>query len=343
MVGKQKIADKKSINESSNNNDFEHLARDIINSVGVGIYIVRDGKFVYVSPLYQEITGYSEEEILGRNSLDYLHPEDREPTRVRAISSLKGEISEPYEYRFIRKNGRVIWVLERVTSIMYAGQRSALGSFMDISERKQMEEKIRHSEERYRNIIEQMEDGYFEVDLAGKFTFVNDAECRNLGYSREELIGMDSRSYADEKNAREIFRVFQEAYKARKPIKAYDLELIRKDKTKAHHELSATLIYGENNVPIGFRGIARDVTERKLMEEKIRQSEDRYRTILDEMEEWYFETDIKGNITFFNDIFFKVLGYSAEELAGLNFRAFIRPEEVPTVYKTFNKVFEKYR
>jgi PAS domain-containing protein len=82
------------------------------------------------------------------------------------------------------------------------------GNSRDISARRQMEEALRQSEERYRSIIEQMEDGYFETDLRGVFTFVNDAECRIIGYAREELIGRGTDIFTDERNAKALRRLF---------------------------------------------------------------------------------------------------------------------------------------
>ncbi|TFG92649.1 MAG: bifunctional diguanylate cyclase/phosphodiesterase, partial [Syntrophobacterales bacterium] len=189
-------------------------------------------------------------------------------------------------------------------------------------------------------IIEQMMDGYFETDIAGKFTFVNDAECRNLGYSREELIGRDSRLFSDRKPSKELYLAFIQVYKTGEPVQAYDFEIFKKDGTKAFHEISLSLIRDREGNPTGFRGIARDVTERKAMEEAIRQSEERYRTIIEDMEEWYFETDLAGNILFFNDILARGLGYSHEKLTGENFRTFVRQEDIQTVYKTFHQVYE---
>jgi PAS domain S-box-containing protein len=140
-------------------------------------------------------------------------------------------------------------------------------------EREQAEEALRQSEERYRTILENIQEGYFEVNLAGNFTFVNDAECRNLGYTKDELIGMNNRQYADEKSARELYHLFNEVYRTGEPVKGYDLELIKKDGIKVFNEISVSLIRGSEGKPIGFRGIARDVTEKKKMEEKLLQNE----------------------------------------------------------------------
>ena len=85
------------------------------------------------------------------------------------------------------------------------------------------------------------------------------------------MIGMNNRQYADEKTAKILYRLFNEVYKTGVPVKAFDLELTKKDGTKSFNEISASLIRNYKGKPIGFRGISRDITERKQSEEKIRQ------------------------------------------------------------------------
>ena len=87
---------------TSAHDDLSLLAKDIIANAGVGIYIVQDSKFVYVSELYQKITGYSDKELLGEYSLKYIYPDDRDTVRYQAIKCLKKESFEPYQYRFIK-------------------------------------------------------------------------------------------------------------------------------------------------------------------------------------------------------------------------------------------------
>jgi len=201
-IKKNKSTDKKIKKSSSTEYDLSSLAKDIIANAVVGIYIVQNSKFVYVSELYQKITGYSETELIGEYSLKNIYPEDRDRVRHQAIRCLKKESFEPYEYRFIRKDKELRHILETVTSIMFEGKRATLGSFMDITERKVIEEK-------YKSILEDIQEGYFEVDLKGNFTFFNDSVCRVLGYDREELIGMNNRQYTtDEENANQVYRAF---------------------------------------------------------------------------------------------------------------------------------------
>ncbi|MGA7678356.1 MAG: diguanylate cyclase [Dehalococcoidia bacterium] len=132
-------ASEKSRQKPSESSD---LAQALLRCAGTGIYIVQDGKFQYVNSLFQELTGYSELELLGQYSLNLVYPEDREAVREKAIESLKGVSSLPYEYRFVKKNGEIIWVLEKVTSTEYKEKRATAGSFMDITERKQLEQKL---------------------------------------------------------------------------------------------------------------------------------------------------------------------------------------------------------
>ena len=142
------------VNKSEKNNsqqsDLSHLADAIIATAGVGIYILRQGKFVYVSHLYQNLTGYSETELIGTYYLGNVYPDDRKMVREEAIKRLKAERFEPYEYRLVNKKDEVMWVLEMITPIVYREARATLGSFMDITERKKTEEKLRQEERKFR-------------------------------------------------------------------------------------------------------------------------------------------------------------------------------------------------
>jgi diguanylate cyclase (GGDEF)-like protein/PAS domain S-box-containing protein len=134
--------------------------------------------------------------------------------------------------------------------------------------RELVEETLRENEEKYRTILESIEDGYFEVDHAGSLTFSNDSLCRILGYSRDELMGMNNRQYMDKENARKVFETFNQVYTTGKAAKALDWKLITKEGTERFVETSISLKRDREGRPIGFQGIARDITERKQLEEE---------------------------------------------------------------------------
>lgn len=114
----------------------EDLGQALIRSARTGIYIVQDRKFIYVSPLFEDLSGYTAEELIGTYSLDYVHAEDRESVRGKATEALKGQSLAPYEYRFTNRNGDILHILERVASTEYRGKQAAVGSFMDITQHK---------------------------------------------------------------------------------------------------------------------------------------------------------------------------------------------------------------
>lgn len=141
-----------------------------------------------------------------------------------------------------------------------------------IHERRLAETALKESEKKYRNILESIEDGYFEVDLSGNFTFFNESMCRILKYERHELAGMNNRKCMDEKNAEKIYQAFNHVYRTGLPTKAIDWQLIRKDGTPCFIETVVSLIKDKNGKGTGFRGMARDVTERKRLETQLRQA-----------------------------------------------------------------------
>jgi PAS domain S-box-containing protein len=194
-------------------------------------------------------------------------------------------------------------------------------------------------EDQYQSIFELLEEGYFEVDLKGNYTFVNDAVCKNYGAPRDEIIGMNYKEYMDEKTAASVYKLFNQVYKTGKPFILVEWEITKKDGAKAVEESSVYLIRNAAGKPIGFRGIVRDVTERKIMQEALRQSEERFRSILDSIEEGYFEVDLAGNIVYFNNSFSQQLGYSRDELPGMSYRHYIDRENLKEIYQAFNKVF----
>ena len=207
------------------------------------------------------------------------------------------------------------------------------------TERKKAEEALRHSEQKYRTILENVVEGYYEIDLAGNFTLVNDVICHNLGYSRDELIGMNNRDYMDEQTAKKVLERFGEVYTTGQPARGFDFEVIRKDGTKLFTSSSVSLIRDSKGEPTGFRGVVRNVTEQRKAEEALRQSEEKYRTILESIEHGYLEVDIRGNFTFFNDSMCKILGYPRNEMIGMNNRQYMDKENARKVFQAFNKVY----
>ncbi|MDA3894553.1 MAG: PAS domain S-box protein, partial [Desulfobacteraceae bacterium] len=233
------------------------------------------GNFIDANDAALKVLGYNREEMLSVNFVSLLS-EDQFPLTLQVLEELKesDQQKKPVEYRLKHKNGGYVDI-EAQSSVIYRhGKPYAIqGIARDITQRKQAEVKIKESEEKYRNILENIDDGYFEVDIFGNFIFFNDSMCRILGYPKDELMGMNNREYMDEKNAKKIYQVYNEIYRTGIPAKVLDWKFIRKDGSGCFAETVVSLITDSNDKRIGFRGIARDVTNRKQLEAQLQQAQ----------------------------------------------------------------------
>ncbi|MFO8191213.1 MAG: PAS domain S-box protein [Bacillota bacterium] len=162
---------------------------------------------------------------------------------------------------------KIEWTKEHETHLLILAEliSSALTRY-------QAEEALKASEEKYREILSTIEDGYYEVDLAGNFVFFNDSFCKTLGYSRDELMQASYKKLY--KNPQQVFQTYNRVYQTGIAEKAADWPVTTKDGQEIFIEVSITLRRDEAGNQIGFRGIARDVTERRLAEEKLRKYEE---------------------------------------------------------------------
>jgi PAS domain S-box-containing protein len=176
----------------------------------------------------------------------------------------QGKEMKPIEVTITCKDGSTRYVEQMGT----LASNVTLAIYNDLTERKQAEEALRQSEEKYRSILESIQDGYFENDLAGNYIFVNDVTCKRLGYTKDELIGKNYRQFAREEDVRKLYRLYSELHRTGQPIEPFEAEYIRKDGAIAVAELSVSLMKDPSGKPVGFRGTSRDITERKKAEEE---------------------------------------------------------------------------
>ncbi len=200
-------------------------------------------------------------------------------------------------------------------------------------------ETLRESERKYRSVLEGIEEGYLEVDLKGNYTFVNDAMCRMVGKTREEVLNANYKSNYDPETAKKVFRIFNEVYRTGNSTELFNDEIIRKDGKVVVRELSASLIRDGEGEPVGFRAVARDVTKRKRAELALRESEEKYRSILESIDEGYMETDIAGSYVFMNRAACEMFGRTREEMLGTSYRDYMTPDTARTMYRIFNSIY----
>ncbi len=331
--------------------DLDECYRLATEHSNEGVIIVSGDKRLFVNQRLIELAGYHNAQEFDKIPFLFtVHPDDRRKVKeiIRKRQSGKPAPSL-YEFRFLRPDGSIIYVEVSACSITHMGQPASLGYLRDISDRKQIEEKLQRSEEDYRNIIGSMQDGYFENDLAGNFTFVNDALCRVLGYSREELLGKNNRLYTDKETAKKIYQTFNKIYRTGEPIKGFEEEYIRKDGIIGFAELTVSLIRNAEGKPIGFRGITRDITERKQAEEALINSEAKFRKehnfsqlLFDTSPALIVAIGFDRKTLMMNKALLDTLEYTAEEIKGTDYLITFVPEEDRRMLSAvFQKIIHK--
>ena len=312
----------------------------LVDGSAEAIVVVQDDRVVFANRMALRVGGYTLEELQQTTLWDLFHPDDLEKARSRFQKWLKGErMPRYYPLRLVMKDGSSRWVLFSVVSITWDGRPALLVLMEDVTEQKRLEDMLIESERRYRTVLEEMQDAYYETDLRGKLTFFSDVMAQWLGYSPQELTGMDYRQYVPEEERDKIFNTFNQVYRTGVPLRGFRATHITKDGRKVPVEYSVLPLRNEKGETIGFRGIVRDISERVRMEEELRKSEERYRTILEETDIGYYEVDLRGNLLFANDAYLRRLPAPRERIIGLNYRAFISESDWEGVFNRFNEVY----
>jgi len=258
----------------------------------------KDLMLTYANPSVENTLGYSGEELKellngsGKSGVEFLVAADslktfRTEVRTRTKGASKPGVAEryhPIELELVRKDGSTIWTETEISLLKNSGGvcTGLLSITRNISERKHTREMLLESEERYRNILENIEECYFELDLAGNFTFFNDALCRMTGYSPKELMGMNNRRYTAPETAQQLYQTFKKVYTTGTPATIENYEVIQKNGAVRINDVSASLLLDSSGKPIGFRGVARDVTEHRKRERELKESYENVQHMLEE-------------------------------------------------------------
>ncbi|MDQ1239482.1 MAG: two-component system, cell cycle sensor histidine kinase and response regulator CckA [Thermodesulfobacteriota bacterium] len=324
------------------------MAQEVAH-IGSWKYHVETGELYWSDELFR-IYGLDPEET--KVSLDYaigmIHPDDKKFAGETFSKAMKDGFPYDIEYRIIRPNGeeRFVQCIGKIEKDQIGDVLSVFGTGQDITDRKQAEESLQKSEEKYRTLLDSIEEIYFEVDIAGNFTFFNDSLSKSLGYSDDELMGMNNRDYMSPESAKKIHTLFSQIYRTGNPIKKVTHEIIRKDGSRGFHELFASLMKDQAGQPIGFRGIAHDITERTRAEEALRTSEAQLSNAMNIAQLGYWEYDVANDLFIFNDHFYAIFRTSAEKVGGYKMSSahyaqlFVHPDDMAVVGLEIQKALE---
>jgi len=287
--------------------ESEERYRIAIEHSNDGVAIVKGCYHIFVNNKFLEIFGYNNrDEIIGNQIYITVHPDDREMVISINERRQRGEdVPSKYEFKGIKKDGTTVFIEVSAAGIIYRGEPATLAYLRDITEHKMMNDALKESERRYRDLVENALVGIYAADINGRISYINNTFSIMFGFdSREEMIsiGLASR-FKNHKDRRMFVKTLLKAGK----LNNFELELLKKDGQTINVLLNAT---SKDNI---ISGMVLDITEHKLSEQLLRQSEEKYRNIFENAVEGIFQSTEDGRFLSVNPALAKMYGYGSPE------------------------------
>jgi len=296
-IGERKRSDE-SLKES------EELFRTLIQTAASAILCLSlEGKITEFNEEAELLYGQKREDVIGKDYFELFIPKEiRQEIAADNKKVLKGEPTRGFENTIIRHDGSecvLSWNVNRILDPL--GKPVGLIAVgHDITERKRVEEALRKSEGRYRELVENIGDMVYVFNYKGDLKFFNKAVEKQLGYSEEEL--------KNKKFKKQL---------ARKDLGIFELELVNKKGEVRFLEARERVVWDGNRI-VEIHGIGRDISERKRIEEALQESEERYRKTLEAIPDMVYELALDGTVLYSNKSSLGKLGYSMDKLGEIN-------------------------
>ncbi|MHB8086539.1 MAG: sensor domain-containing protein [Dehalococcoidia bacterium] len=207
----------------------------------------------------------------------------------------------------------------------------------DLSHVEELKDKLSQSEERYRTILDQMQESYYEVDLGGNYTFVSESGGHSLGYSCEEMIGRNYRLVVCEEEIQSVFTAFNEVYRTGKPNRGFPHSVRHKDGSIIFAEVSIDLKKNNKGDVTGFKCVSRDITGLRQMEEELRKSEGKYRLVAENARDIIWTMDMNLQFTYMSPAVLRIRGYTVEEVMAQSLEDIFTPTSLEIAVKAFEE------
>ena len=297
----------------------EERFRQLADSALEGLFIYdTSGAILDANLAALRIAGLEYNEAIGRNILEFVAQESLD----LVIRHMGLDYDGPLEVRMVRKDGTQLLIEGRGRHIVHRGKAARVVSIRDITEHKRMEEALRKSEAMYRMITDHMTDTIWLMDMDLRTTWVSPSVERNRGFNLEEIATMPLEAHLTPASLQLAVSALAEELTperlGRRDLKIsrkVELEFYRKDGTTLWNEVKMTLVRDRQGKPVALLGVGRDIQERKMAEEALRQSEERFSTA-------FHMSPVPTTINRFddgryldvNDSFLRMLGYTREEM-----------------------------
>ncbi len=319
----ERIQAEKALRES------EELRRLILDNVEDLIFICGiDGKLTYGNKALQRIMGYSEDEFVGKHYLHFIHKDDRQREIDSYIAQVNENVDTTYhDYRMVFKDGSVHWISQTTRMVTKQdGQVEFFGIARDITERKGAEDALKRSEEKFRNLVSKISEAIYQCDMHGYFTYMSPVGLAILGYTHDEIIRLRNVDIVHPDYSDDVIEHYGRQFDEHIPNTYLEFPVIRKDGSTLWSGHAVSLVENDSG-ELEFYCIARDITERKKIEEALRESEMRHRIVLDNVIDFIFICGVDGKFFYCNNSLERVTGYTKEEVLGKSYLHFVHRDD----------------
>ncbi len=301
----------------------------ITASMGEGVYALdEDGRLTFMNPAAEAALGWTEAELLGRRVHEVIHFQraDGVPRPAHDCPLLgvltSGQTCRGEDDVFTRRDGTLLPVSYTAAPILTGGRViGTVLAFRDITERRRAEEE----RERLAAIVESSYDAILSKDLDGRVTSWNASAERMYGYAAAEAVGRHV-SFIVPPDRREELSGLMERIARGERIRHLETIRVRKDGRRVEVSLSIAPMKDGDGRIVGASAIARDITERKATERELRESEERYRDLVENARDIIYTHDLEGKYTSVNSAGEQLLGYTREEARGMSQLQVVAPE-----------------
>jgi PAS domain S-box-containing protein len=300
--------------------ESEGKYRALVENSLQGLSIVQDDRFVFCNNALATMTGYSVDELLSfPDSKALVHPEDRASVYALYLDRMAGRpVPTQDEHRIIKKDGTVRWMEVRASFIKYNGRPAIQVVNQDITERRQAQDALRESEERFRLIAETVDEIFWIFDVKNEvLTYLSPAYERIWGYPGRNLVG-DRRPFMDPVHPEDRERISAELAKIGTGQRLeYEFRIIRPDGSIRHLWSHGYPIADETGRIKQYVGVEQDITSWRRAEEALKESKEYLNQIINCIGDLIFVKDREHRFTLVNDAMCTFIGTPREELLGV--------------------------
>jgi len=304
----------------------ERYGNLVQNALDIIFNVSLDGTITYLNPAFEPITGWSRSEWIGKPFAPLIHPDDLPLAMKLFQDAIQQKASGTLEARIIAKSGEYLQVEAKSTPLTQKGRVAGFWSIArNLTERKQMESALRESKEKLQRIFEAVGDGIIVTNLNGIITDMNEKALQLSRFgSKSDLIGKSSFEFIASRDQEKALNRMQQAAQQGEGGVA-EFTLARADGSEYLAEISVSVVKDTAGNPVGFISAIRDITERKRVEEALRESEEKYSTLVEKGNDGILiiQDDL---VRFANPKLVEITGFSLEEAVGKPFIDFIAPE-----------------